>query len=174
MDCGGWFVLWNGFLNFLFSFYVAPNTVKYFSDYFPKCNQTLEKQLFSLKSFTFTNILRWKMFYVETNGALVGPFRMNVCLLLCFPTKAIDIIRHNMHFCMYQIDCHWGISPQQWIAEMLLLHYIYTDLALWLSHTMFSICITASCQYPLELWKMQNLLPFFYSQRFYIYIIRFG
>ncbi len=55
-----------------FSFYVVPNTVKYFSNYFPKCKQTLEKQSFSLKSFSFTNILRWRMFYVETNGALHG------------------------------------------------------------------------------------------------------
>jgi hypothetical protein len=53
------------------SFYVAPNTVKYFSDYFPECKQTLEKQTFSCKSFAFANILRWRMFYVETNGALL-------------------------------------------------------------------------------------------------------
>ena len=53
-----------------FSFYVAPNIVKYFRDYFPKCKQTLKKQSFSLRSFSFANILRWRMFYVETNGAL--------------------------------------------------------------------------------------------------------
>ena len=40
------------------SFYVAPNIVKYFRDYFPKCKQTLKKQSFSLKSFSFVNILR--------------------------------------------------------------------------------------------------------------------
>ena len=45
---GGFFVL----------FYVAPNTVKYLLDHFPKCKQTLEKQSFSLKSFAFANILR--------------------------------------------------------------------------------------------------------------------
>jgi hypothetical protein len=52
-----------------FSFYVAPNVVKYFRDYFPKYKQTLKKQSFSLRSFSFANILRWRMFYVETNGA---------------------------------------------------------------------------------------------------------
>jgi hypothetical protein len=31
---------------FLFSFYVALDTVKYFLDYFPKCNQTQEKNYF--------------------------------------------------------------------------------------------------------------------------------
>jgi hypothetical protein len=41
-----------------FSFYVASNIGKYFLDYFPKCNQTQEKKLFFLKSFTFANILR--------------------------------------------------------------------------------------------------------------------
>jgi hypothetical protein len=51
------------------SFYVAPNIVKYFRNYFPKCKQTLKKQSFFLKSFSFANILRWRMFYVETNGA---------------------------------------------------------------------------------------------------------
>ena len=54
-----------------FSFYVAPNIVKYFQDYFPKCKQTLKKQSFSLRSFSFANILRWRMFYVETNGARI-------------------------------------------------------------------------------------------------------
>jgi hypothetical protein len=47
----------SGFPIVFFSFYVAPNTVKYFSNYFPKCKQTLKKQSFSLKSFSFTNIL---------------------------------------------------------------------------------------------------------------------
>ena len=73
VDCGGGFALCSGFLNFLsffFSFYVTPNTVKYFTDYFPECNQTQEKKLFSLKSFIFANILRWKMIYSETNRAL--------------------------------------------------------------------------------------------------------
>ena len=41
-----------------FSFYVVPNTVKYFSDYFPKCKQTQKKQTFSCKSFAFANILQ--------------------------------------------------------------------------------------------------------------------
>ena len=62
-----WFLL---FLFFLF--YVAPNIVTYFRDYFPKCKQTLKKQSFFLKSFSFTNILRWRMFYVEINGALAN------------------------------------------------------------------------------------------------------
>ena len=57
------------FLFFSFSFYVVPNTVKYFSDYFLACNQTQEKKSFSLKSFIFANILWWKMIYSETNGA---------------------------------------------------------------------------------------------------------
>ena len=56
-----WFLLF-----FFFSFYVIPNIVKYFWDYFPKCKQTLKKQSFSLKSFSFTNILRWRIFYVKT------------------------------------------------------------------------------------------------------------
>jgi hypothetical protein len=65
-----WVCICNGFCFFsFFSFYVAPNIVKYFRDYFLKCKQTLKKQSFSLKSFSFTNILRWRMFYVETNKA---------------------------------------------------------------------------------------------------------
>ncbi len=36
-----WFLLF-----FFFSFYVPPNTGKYFSDYFPKCNQTQENNYF--------------------------------------------------------------------------------------------------------------------------------
>jgi hypothetical protein len=53
----------------LLKFTDMSNTVKYFSDYFLECNQTQEKKLFSLKSFTFANILRWKIIYSETNGA---------------------------------------------------------------------------------------------------------
>jgi hypothetical protein len=56
--CGGW----------SFFFYITPNTVKYFTDHFPECNQTSENKSFSLKSFAFANILRWKVFYSETNG----------------------------------------------------------------------------------------------------------
>jgi hypothetical protein len=48
---------------------LQTHNVKYLLDHFPKCKQTLEKQSFSLKSFAFANILRWRMFYVETNGA---------------------------------------------------------------------------------------------------------
>ena len=44
--------------------------IKYLLDHFPKCKQTLEKQSFSLKSFAFANILRWRIFYVEINGAV--------------------------------------------------------------------------------------------------------
>jgi hypothetical protein len=70
VHCGGGFVLSSGFLCFFSSsFYVAPNTVKYFQKHFPKCKQTPEKQIFSCKSFAFTNILRWRIFYVKTNGA---------------------------------------------------------------------------------------------------------
>ena len=58
------------FLKFFF-FHFTLLHCKIFSDYFPKYKQTPEKQSFSLKSFTFTNILRWRMFYVETNGALI-------------------------------------------------------------------------------------------------------
>jgi hypothetical protein len=53
----------------VFFFYVTPNTVKYFTYHFPECNQTSENKSFSLKSFAFANILRWKIFYSETNGA---------------------------------------------------------------------------------------------------------
>jgi hypothetical protein len=48
--CGGlrwWVCTLQWVSNFFFLlFYVAPNTVKYFSDYFPKCNQTQEKNYF--------------------------------------------------------------------------------------------------------------------------------
>ena len=37
VDCGGGIAVSDFFS---FSFYVVPNTVKYFSDYFLKCNQT--------------------------------------------------------------------------------------------------------------------------------------
>ena len=66
---GGFFVHFGGAGVCFLSFYVAPNIVKYFRDYFPKCKQTLKKQSFSLRSFSFANILRWRMFYDETNGA---------------------------------------------------------------------------------------------------------
>ena len=46
VDCGGGIAVSDFFS---FSFYVVPNTVKYFSDYFLKCNQTQEKKLFFLK-----------------------------------------------------------------------------------------------------------------------------
>ena len=62
-----WFLI----VFFFFSFYVVPNIVKYFQKHFPKFKQTQEKQIFSCKSFAFTNILRWRIFYSETNGALV-------------------------------------------------------------------------------------------------------
>jgi hypothetical protein len=58
--CGDWSV-------FFFFFLRVPNTVKYFSEHFPKYNQTSENKSFSLKSFVFANILRWKIFYSETN-----------------------------------------------------------------------------------------------------------
>jgi hypothetical protein len=65
---------------YIFSFYVVSNIVKYFLDYFPECNQTQKyiyiiiynnnnKKIIFLKSFTFANILRWKIIYSETNGA---------------------------------------------------------------------------------------------------------
>ena len=68
---------------FFFSFYVAPNIVKYFWDYFLKGKQTLKKQSFSLRSFSFANILRWRMFYVETNGALI--------LFVYFSSKLLEL-----------------------------------------------------------------------------------
>ncbi len=57
------------FLKFFFFILRCSKHCKIFSDYFPKYKQTLEKQSVSLKLFTFTNILRWRMFYIETNGA---------------------------------------------------------------------------------------------------------
>jgi hypothetical protein len=69
VDCCGWRMWWLEFLFFLFFLYVALNTVKYFSEHFSKCNQTLENKPFSLKSFAFENILRCKIFYSEINGA---------------------------------------------------------------------------------------------------------
>ena len=61
------------FFLIFFSFYVAPNTVKYFLEHFPEYKQTPEKQTFFCKLFAFANILRWRMFYIETNGALQVP-----------------------------------------------------------------------------------------------------
>jgi hypothetical protein len=52
---------------------LQTHNVEYFLEHFPKCKQTLEKQIFSCKSFAFANILRWRIFYVETNGALKAP-----------------------------------------------------------------------------------------------------
>jgi hypothetical protein len=66
--CGGRWRMW--WLEFFF-FYIAQNTVKYFSEHFPECNQTSENKQFSLKSFAFANILRWKIFYSEINEALM-------------------------------------------------------------------------------------------------------
>ena len=55
---------------FLFCFtLLQTHNVNYFPSIFLECKQILEKQSFSLKSFTFANILRLKMFYVETNEA---------------------------------------------------------------------------------------------------------
>jgi hypothetical protein len=48
---------------------LQTRNVEYFLEHFPKCKQTPEKQIFYRKSFAFTNILRWRMFYIETNGA---------------------------------------------------------------------------------------------------------
>ena len=50
---------------------LQTHNVEYFPEHFSECKQTLEKQIFSCKSFAFANILRQKMFYVETNGALI-------------------------------------------------------------------------------------------------------
>ena len=59
MVCGGLWWDCSGFLIvFFFSFYVAPNTVKYFSNYFPECTQTQEKNYFPWNHFhlqTFNN-----------------------------------------------------------------------------------------------------------------------
>jgi hypothetical protein len=46
VDCGGGFAFAVVSDFFFFSFYVAPNIGKYFSDYFPKCNQIQEKNYF--------------------------------------------------------------------------------------------------------------------------------
>jgi hypothetical protein len=49
-----------------FLLYLSHNTVKYFPEHFPECNQTQKK-----KKFIFPEIiLQWKIFYIETNGAL--------------------------------------------------------------------------------------------------------
>jgi hypothetical protein len=52
---------------------LQTHNVEYFLKHFLECKQTLEKQSFSCKSFAFTNILRWRIFYFETNGALIAP-----------------------------------------------------------------------------------------------------
>ena len=47
VDYGSGIALCSGFLIFFFFFILHySNTVKYFSDYFPKCNQTQEKNYF--------------------------------------------------------------------------------------------------------------------------------
>jgi hypothetical protein len=60
--CSGFLIV---FFFFFFSFYVTPNTVKYFQDNFPKCNQTQEifffffpEIIFIYKHFTVENVLR--------------------------------------------------------------------------------------------------------------------
>ena len=78
---GGWqwwfpFLVDSGGFGCVFFFFfcftlLQTHNVNYFPSIFLECKQILEKQSFSLKLFTFTNILRWRMFYIETNGALV-------------------------------------------------------------------------------------------------------
>jgi hypothetical protein len=63
-------VLGVGFL-LLFCFtLLQTHSVEYFPEHFPRMQTNTEKKnLFSLKSFAFENILQCKMFYIETNGA---------------------------------------------------------------------------------------------------------
>ena len=57
---------------FVFCFMLLQiHNVKYLLDHFPKYKQIPEKQSFFLKSFSFTNILRRKIIYIETNKALI-------------------------------------------------------------------------------------------------------
>ena len=74
---------------------------------FLECKQTLEKQTFYYKSFAFTNILWWRMFYVETNGALMESFN-NVGLNRrtphqCFFLGICGHVVDNDLFCIYAI-----------------------------------------------------------------------
>ena len=60
---------------FLFCFtLLQTHNVEYFSEHFPRMQTNTGKKLFSLKSFVFENILQCKMFYIETNRALVSMF----------------------------------------------------------------------------------------------------
>jgi hypothetical protein len=64
-----WFWVWV-FLCFCFTLFQTHN-VKYLLEHFPRMQTNTEKKkiLFSLKSFTFKNILHCKIFYNETNEA---------------------------------------------------------------------------------------------------------
>jgi hypothetical protein len=69
VDCGGEIALCNRFLNFFFFILRYFKHYKIFFRLFSGMQPNTGKKLFSLKSFTFANILQWKIIYSETNGA---------------------------------------------------------------------------------------------------------
>ena len=74
VDCIGGFALCSGFLIIFFIFYFfilcCFKHCKIFFRLFSGMQQNTGKKLFSLKSFTFVNILQWKIIYSETKGTL--------------------------------------------------------------------------------------------------------
>jgi hypothetical protein len=62
-------VLGVGFLLFFCFTLLQTHNVKYLLEHFPRMQTNVEKQSFSLKSFTIANILHCKIFFNETNGA---------------------------------------------------------------------------------------------------------
>ena len=96
---------------------------KIFSEHFPECNQTRKKKSFSLKSFSFENILQWKIFYSETNGALFVKmfwfwfwFFLTTHLGLCFfkncyisLSKLYDEKKDELNFILKVIMSWWDL-----------------------------------------------------------------
>ena len=66
VDCGGFGCVYFLLISFTL---LQTHNVEYFLEHFPRVQINTEKQTFFCKSFAFVNILRQKMFYIETNGA---------------------------------------------------------------------------------------------------------
>ena len=74
VGCGVGLGGWQGWVCFTL---LQTHNVEYFLE---QCKQTSEKQTFFRKSFVFVNILRWRIFYIETNGA-IGKIKHDYTLL---------------------------------------------------------------------------------------------
>jgi hypothetical protein len=87
------------FLLFCFTLLQTHN-VEYFPKHFPRMQTNTEKKLFSLKSFAFENILQCKMFYIETNRALIRNR---------FPFGGLSVIaRHGRKF-LLSLQCQYNL-----------------------------------------------------------------